>query len=74
MVSRVTKVVLPGAVLVSALLLTTVRSNATPAYAKKENGAKCTVCHVAAGKKDLNDTGNCYKEHDHSLAACQAKQ
>ena len=70
---RLSKVAFPCAVLVSAMLLTSVRSSATPAYAKKENGAKCTVCHTAVGKKDLNDVGKCYKEHDHSLAACQTK-
>ena len=73
MLLRLSKLALPCAVLVSAMLFTTVRSSATPAFAKKEGGAKCTVCHTAVGKKDLNDTGKCYKEHDHSLAACQAK-
>jgi len=46
-------------------------STAKPAYAKKE-GKKCTYCHVAAGKPDLNDTGKCYKANDHSLAKCAA--
>ena len=46
-------------------------STAKPEYAKKE-GKKCAYCHVAAGKKDLNDTGKCYAAHDHSLAKCEA--
>jgi len=72
MYMKLLKFGLPCTVLASGLLLTAVKSNATPVYAKKE-GAKCTVCHVTMGKKDLNDTGNCYKEHDHSLVACKAK-
>jgi hypothetical protein len=46
-------------------------STAKPAYATKE-GKKCTYCHVAMGKADLNDTGKCYKANDHSLAKCTA--
>ncbi|MGA2984181.1 MAG: hypothetical protein ABSG32_10210 [Terriglobia bacterium] len=46
-------------------------STAKPAYAKKE-GKGCKYCHVAAGKPDLNDTGKCYKDNDHSLAKCAA--
>ncbi len=48
-------------------------STATPAYAKKE-GKKCTYCHVTPGKPELNDTGKCYKAHDHSLAQCKAPE
>jgi hypothetical protein len=39
-------------------------------YAKKEKKG-CTYCHTAAGKKDLNDVGNCYGEHGHSLEDCE---
>lgn len=46
-------------------------STAKPAYAKKE-GKKCTYCHVAVGKPELNDTGKCYAKNDHSLAKCEA--
>jgi hypothetical protein len=46
-------------------------STAKPAYSKKE-GKGCKYCHVAAGKPDLNDTGKCYKDNDHSLAKCAA--
>lgn len=67
------KFAIPCTVAAGGLMLTAVQSRATPAYAKKEGGLKCTVCHVAMGKKDLNDVGKCYKEHDHSLASCNAK-
>jgi hypothetical protein len=48
-------------------------STAKPEYAKKE-GKKCTYCHVKAGSKDLNDTGKCYKDNDHSLDKCKAPE
>jgi len=48
-------------------------STAKPEYAKKE-GKKCTYCHVKMGQKDLNDTGKCYKDNDHSLAKCKAPE
>jgi hypothetical protein len=46
-------------------------STAKMEYAKKE-GKKCVYCHVAAGKPDLNDTGKCYKDNNHSLEKCKA--
>ena len=59
-------------VLIAGLIVGNSLSFAKPEYAKKEGGAKCTVCHVAMGKKDLNDVGKCY--HDKKdLKACQAK-
>jgi hypothetical protein len=33
---------------------------------------KCTYCHVTAGKPDLNDTGKCFKDNNHSLDKCKA--
>jgi hypothetical protein len=33
---------------------------------------KCTYCHVKAGKPELNDTGKCFKDNDHSLDKCKA--
>lgn len=33
---------------------------------------KCTYCHVKAGKPDLNDTGKCFKDNNHSLDKCKA--
>ncbi len=41
-------------------------------YTKKE-GKACTVCHVKAGSKDLNDVGKCYAK-DHSLKNCQVPE
>ena len=57
--------------LFAGLVFTALPSFGTPAYAKKEGNAKCTLCHTAMGKKDLNPTGQCYKDHDHSLASCK---
>jgi len=45
-----------------AALLACVPAGATPAIAKKEGGKDCLTCHVAKGKKDLNATGQFYKE------------
>ena len=33
---------------------------------------KCTYCHVKAGKPELNDTGKCFKDNNHSLDKCKA--
>ena len=68
------KLFVSGLVLLSGLLLSTTLSFGKPEYSKKESGAKCTVCHTAMGKKDLNDTGKCYKENNHSLAKCDVKK
>jgi hypothetical protein len=56
-------------VLCIGFLAASIQSYATPAIAKKEGNAKCVVCHVAAGKKDLNDVGKCYKDSK-NLASC----
>ena len=61
--------VLVGLAILSGCMISI--SNAKPEYAKKES-KKCTYCHTAAGKPDLNDTGKCYKANDHSLAKCAA--
>jgi len=42
-------------------------------YTKKEKKA-CTYCHTAQGKKELNDVGKCYGEHQHSLEGCDTKK
>lgn len=72
MKTKITKFLVPAAVLAGGLCLTQVQSFGTPAIAKKEGNAKCATCHVAAGKKDLNDTGKCYKAKP-DLKACQTK-
>jgi hypothetical protein len=43
-----------------------------PEYTKKE-GKACTVCHVKAGSKELNDVGKCYAK-DHSLKDCKVPE
>ena len=63
--------VLVALAILSGSLISISTSSAKPAYAKKE-GKKCTYCHTATGKPDLNDTGKCYKANDHSLAKCAA--
>jgi mono/diheme cytochrome c family protein len=62
---------LPCAVALSTMLLPST-SFATPPIAKKEGNAKCVTCHTAAGKKELNKTGKCYKT-SHSLSGCKSK-
>ena len=69
---RILKIFLPAGVLVSSLVLTTALSLAKPEYTKKEKKG-CTTCHVAQGKKDLNDVGKCY-ETKKSLETCDTKK
>ncbi len=67
------KLALPAAILGAGFLICTTTSYGTPAYAKKEGkGSNCTYCHVTTGKKDLNDTGKCYKANKYSLEKCPA--
>ncbi|MBS1875900.1 MAG: hypothetical protein JSU00_21980 [Acidobacteria bacterium] len=74
MMKTVAKYTLPAALLAGGLYVSQMNSFATPAYAKKEGGAKCTVCHTAMGKKDLNDVGKCYKGKNHTdLKSCETK-
>jgi cytochrome c553 len=63
------KLALPAAILGAGFLICATASYGTAVFAKKE-GKTCVYCHVAAGKKDLNDTGKCYKSNDKSLAKC----
>jgi hypothetical protein len=70
---RAMKVALPAAILMAGFLLCTSATYGKPEYAKKEKQS-CTYCHVKAGAKDLNDTGKCYKDADHSLAKCKAPE
>ncbi len=69
---RALRLILPLAILMTGVLVTTTASFSKPAYAKKEN-KDCLTCHVAKGKKDLNDVGKCYAKA-HSLAGCEAKK
>ena len=72
------KVIVPTAILSVGLLISTTSIYGTPEYSKKEKKA-CTTCHAkmvtdkAEMLKNLNATGTCYKENDHSLAKCSSK-
>lgn len=74
---RTFKVLIPSAILLGGLLLCTSSLFGTPEYAKKEKKS-CTTCHAkAVGDKaemvkNLNATGTCYKDNEHSLAKCAA--
>lgn len=72
MKTTIAKFMFPAAVLAAGLMVTQMQSFGTVAISKKEGNAKCTTCHVAAGKKDLNDTGTCYKGSK-DLKACAKK-
>ena len=65
--SKILKSAIAAAVLTAGLWC----ANVTPSYAKPEyaktEGKACTFCHVTAGKPDLNQAGDYYSAHDHSL-------
>jgi hypothetical protein len=64
---KISKSVIPAAVVTAGLWCASVTpSYAKPQYAKTE-GKACTFCHVTAGKPDLNQAGDYYATHDHSL-------
>jgi hypothetical protein len=64
---KILKTVIPAGVLTAGLLWTSLTpSYAKPAYAKTE-GKACTYCHVTEGKPELNEAGDYYAAHDHSL-------
>ncbi|MGD0296346.1 MAG: hypothetical protein ABSE86_04470 [Bryobacteraceae bacterium] len=66
------KIAVPSLVLLGGLMVTSSSFGKTE-YTKKEKKA-CTYCHVAQGKKDLNEVGKCYGEHNHSLEGCEPKK
>jgi hypothetical protein len=66
------KFAIPGLVLLLGVLVNSTISSAKPEYSKKEKKG-CTFCHVSAKSKDLNDTGQYYKDHDHSLEGYKPK-
>jgi hypothetical protein len=69
---KLLKIALPSVVLAAGFFAASFQSYATTAIAKKEGNAKCITCHEKAGKKDLNDTGKCYKTSK-DLTACSTK-
>ena len=72
MLLSILRISLPVSIIAGCLMFTSTTSLAKPDYTKKEKKG-CTYCHTAANKKDLNDMGKCYAEHDHSLADCPPK-
>ena len=76
---REAKLVIPGSVLLAGILLCSSSMSGTPDYAKKEKKA-CTFCHakVVSDKsemvKNLNSSGKCYKDNEHSLAKCASEK
>lgn len=66
------KYVLPGSVLLAGLAINLTPVQAKPEFTKKEKKG-CTTCHVSSKSKDLNKTGECYKEK-HSLDGCELKK
>ena len=74
---RVLKLLIPSVILMAGFAICTSSLYGTPDYAKKEKKS-CTYCHgkISTDKaemlKNLNSTGTCYKDHDHSLANCPA--
>jgi len=65
--SIVLKTAIPAVILAAGLLLASVTpSYAKPEYAKTE-GKACTFCHTTEGKPELNEAGNYYAAHEHSL-------
>jgi hypothetical protein len=64
---KILKTAIPAAIVTAGVWFASVTpSYAKPEYAKTE-GKSCTFCHVTAGKPDLNEAGNYYAAHDHSL-------
>jgi hypothetical protein len=72
MPKRILKFGAPFVIILGGLMLSLPSSFGKTEYTKKE-GKGCTYCHTAAGKKDLNDVGKCYAEHNHSLDGCAPK-
>ncbi len=73
---RTLKVAVPAFIVTAGLILCTTASWGKPEYMKKEGQKSCTVCHSKMEAKELmaknlNDTGKCYAENDHSLAKCK---
>ena len=66
------KFAVPSIVVLSGLMVTSLSFGKTE-YTKKEKKA-CIYCHTTQAKKDLNEVGKCYAEHNHSLDACEPKK
>ena len=58
---RTLRILLPASIALAGLLLPMTMVQAKPEFAKKEKKG-CVFCHVTNGKKELNHTGDYYKE------------
>ena len=58
---RTLRIFLPASIALAGLLLPMTIAQAKPEFSKKEKKG-CVFCHVANGKKELNPTGDYYKE------------
>lgn len=59
---KFTRFLVPSLIVAGGLLLSSSVSFGKPEYTKKEKKA-CTVCHVTAKSKELNDTGKYYEKN-----------
>lgn len=66
------KLAIPLSILAAGLMMSTGVSFGRPEDTKKEK-KPCTVCHVSAKSKELNETGKCYQKTK-SLEGCEAKK
>jgi hypothetical protein len=75
---RALKLVVPSAILMTGFVICTTASYGKPEYSKKE-GKNCVTCHAKVEAKEgmtknLNETGKCYAENEHSLAKCKVPE
>ncbi len=66
------KFAIPALVLLVGVLVNASISSAKPEYTKKEKKG-CTFCHVSAKSKELNEAGQYYRDHGHSLEGYKPK-
>jgi hypothetical protein len=76
---RAMKVAIPATLLMAGFIVCTTATYGKQEYMKKEGVKSCTVCHgkmeaKEAMAKNLNATGKCYAENDHSMAKCKAPE
>ena len=67
------KFAIPAFVLLLGIFASSTLSFGKPEYTKKEKKG-CAYCHVTAKSKDLNEAGQYYKDHEHSLKGYEPKQ
>lgn len=67
------KVIRALAIVAGVTLLVAPLAIGTPEYSKKEK-KQCIYCHTAMGKKDLNEAGKYYKDHNFSFVGYEEKK